>query len=59
MDKNTSIKAEIFDIITAQEQVKEQFNQLEQYKQEKLKELQEELARLQTELAQAEQETTE
>ena len=53
MDTIKSLKAEIFDIITAQEQVKEQFNQLEQYKQVKIKELQE-LVKLQSESTQEE-----
>ena len=54
MDTIKSLKAEIFDIITAQEQVKEQFNQLEQYKQVKIKELQEEIVKLQSESTQEE-----
>lgn len=40
MDKIKELKVEIFDIIAAQEQVRAQFDQLEQHKVAKLKELQ-------------------
>lgn len=45
MDKVIQLKAEIFDIIAAQEQLKDQFGQLEQYKQQKLREVQAEQER--------------
>lgn len=49
----TEIKAEIFDIITAQEQLRSQFDQLDKIKQGKLQELQQALQKQSEEVKQA------